>query len=144
MKKTASKDIIKFNALLRELYPQNHAEAKEGILSGYGVESTLDLTPEQLTEVVNALQTEKAKRKEEPAREIRLARSKCLGLMDEIGVPANWPARNAFCEKPNVLNGKRLYDLDKGALDAFAKKLYAIKAEVKRRQEDEKYWSSNN
>jgi len=144
-KSPASANIIKFNALLRELFPYNHAEAKEGLLSGYQVTSTLDLTPAQLSEVITGLENEKAKRRTEPDRETRQLRSKCLSLMTDIGInTADWARVNAFCEKPQVLNGRRLYDLNKVELEAFRKKLFAIKKEYARRTQDEKFWAANN
>lgn len=150
MKKTSpksaleSKQIIAFNAMLRELYPQNKAEVKEGILSGYNVASTKDLTSAQLGEIILALQKEKDKRQAEPSRAIRQARSKCIKLMDEIGIKPDWPSRNAFCEKPRLLNGRRLYDLTEEELEAFRKKLFAIKAEYARREAEEKTWATLN
>lgn len=144
-KAPASANIIKFNALLRELFPYNHAEAKEGILSGYEVTSTLDLAPAQLAETIEGLEKEKAKRRTEPDRETRQLRSKCLGLMTDIGInTSDWAKVNAFCEKPQVLNGRRLYDLDKEQLEAFRKKLFAIKVEYARRTQDEKHWATHN
>ncbi len=141
----ASKKVITFNALLRELFPNNHAEAKAGILSGYEVKSTLDLTEYQLDEAVAGLQAEKSKRGKEAPPEIRGLRSKCLNAMTDIGVKtSDWAKVNKFCEQPRMLNGKRLYDLSKEELEAFHRKLLAVKAAYKSREQDEKFYAINN
>lgn len=144
-KTAASKIIIRFNAMLRELFPNNHAEAKAGILDGHGAASTLGLTEAQLLEIVEWLETERAKRKAEPSRAVRQARSKCLGLLTDIGVnTSDWAKVNKYLEQPRICNGRRLYDLDEAELEALRKKLFAIKSEYSRRAQDEKHWANNN
>jgi hypothetical protein len=140
----ASKAIIRFNALLRELYPNNHAEAKAGILSGYEVESTKSLTESQLLDIIDGLVNEKSKRMEDVPKSTRILRSRCIAIMDDIGVGTDWLSRNAFCEKPTVLNKRRLYDLNETELEAFRKKLFAIKGEYERRLADEITWAKSN
>jgi hypothetical protein len=140
-----SKLIIRFNALLNELYRTNKDEVKEAMLSGYEVSSTKQLDERQLHEVVSALESEKAKRTEPISKPIRIARSKCLGLMTDIGVKtSDWAKVNVFCEQPRMLNGKRLYDLTLDELEAFAKKLHAVKSAYKQREQDEKFYAVNN
>lgn len=136
--------IIKFNALLRELYNQNKEEAKEGILSGYGVQSTKDLTEPQLDKILAGLETEKGKRQTDAPPEIRKLRSTALTLLTKIGVDTtNWSRVNNYLEEPRIC-GKRLYDCDKTELDALIKKLHAVKAEYDRRKKEETHWASNN
>jgi hypothetical protein len=140
-----TKKIVLFNVLLNELYRYNMHEVKAVILEGYGVDSTKKLTPEQLEECILGLQKEKAKRNKEYDKPTRIACSKCLGLMTDIGVKtSDWAKVNAFCEQPRMLNGKRLYDLTLEELEAFAKKLHAVKSAYKQREQDEKFYAVNN
>lgn len=151
MKKTVpksaleTKDIVKFNVLLTELYRQNKAEVKETMLEQYDVKSTNDLTPAQLTECIAGLQAEKDKRSENVPKAVRVKRSQCLSLLTKIGLDTtDWPMVNKYLEQPRLLNGKRLYDLDLNGLEALRKKLYAISEVVDKRIQDEKFWASNN
>lgn len=140
-----TKDIIRFNALLNELYRYNKQDVKEAILEGYGVETTKALTPIQLEGIIQGLEDEKAKRLAEVSPKIKKLRSKCLGLLTEIGInTADYAKVNAYVEQPRMLNGRRLYDLDEQELEAFAKKLFAVKGEVTRRIDEEKFWASAN
>ena len=137
--------VIRFNILINELFPQNKAEAKEGILSGYGVTSSKELTQEQLNEAVAGLEAEKEKRKAPIDKPIQIKRSQCLTLLTKIGIDTtSWPKVNKYLEQPRLLNGKRMYDLDLEGLEALRKKLYNILHVVERRIQDENHWASNN
>lgn len=76
-----------FHALLGEL---GIRDRKADILSGYGVESTAELTDGQLQGLINTLEDEKRRRTaEREAREadiVRRRRSRILRLLTDIGV----------------------------------------------------------
>jgi hypothetical protein len=140
----ASKAIIRFNALLGELYPQNKQEVKEAILAGYEVTSTKDLQEYQLFQIIDALVTEKTKRTEDAPKPIRALRHKCLTIMSQMGIDTNnWPRVNDFMLQPRIC-GKLLYECTEDELKALVPKLYAVKAAYDKRIEDEKTWAINN
>jgi hypothetical protein len=137
--------LIRFNILINELFPQNKAEAKEGILSGYGVTSSKELTQEQLVQAIEGLEKEKEKRKAPIDKPIQVKRSQCLTLLTKIGIDTtSWPKINEYLKQPRLLNGKRMYDLDLEGLEALRKKLYNILNVVEQRIQNENHWASNN
>lgn len=110
-----------FHALLGEL---GIRDRKADILSGYGVESTAELTDGQLQGLINTLEDEKRRRTaEREAREadiVRRRRSRILRLLTDIGVyyvepgepkEACWRRVNRFLSSPRIA-GKVLYEMN--------------------------------
>lgn len=109
-----------FHALLGEL---GIRDRKADILSGYGVESTAELTDGQLLGLIHALEDEKRRRAaEREAREadtVRRRRSRVLRLLTDMGVyyvepgepkEACWSRVNRFLASPRIA-GKVLYEM---------------------------------
>lgn len=136
--------IRKFNALLTGLGLQH---TKEDILSGYGVESTLELSEAQLDELIERLskmQTDKTKTPEP----IRRKRSVVLDLLTQMGIynpesATRWKRVNEYLLNPRIA-GKLMYEMNEEELDKLARKLRAIKIKLEKAIEEEKYWITNN
>ncbi len=109
-----------FHSLLGEL---GIRDRKADILSGYGVESTAELTDGQLQGLIHALEDEKRRwTTEREAREadiVRRRRSRVLRLLTDIGVyyvepgepkDACWERVNRFLSSPRIA-GKVLYEM---------------------------------
>ncbi len=98
-------------------------DIKEEIVRSYGVESSKDLTIEQLNEIIINLQ------KQEIRPEVRKERSLVLSLLDKMGVKGNseigWDHVNNFLKHPRI-SGKTLYDMSLQELEETAKKLRMI------------------
>ncbi len=83
--------------------------AKEFILNGQDVDSTKDLTDEQLDFLIDYLLGLLSAQKKDADKEIRRWRSKVLRVMTKCNVDTNdWNAVNAFMLQPRVA-GKHLY-----------------------------------
>lgn len=138
---------MQFNILLKELKLEH---AKADMLAGYEAGSTNDLTEAQLDELIHALelQKDKAHRKDTPAP-VRRLRHVILNLLADLGITnkgdqnAYWERVNKYLSQPRVA-GKLLYQMDEKELEACKRKLHAIKKEVDRRVQEEKFWASNN
>lgn len=136
--------IRKFNAQLTGLGLQH---TKEDILSGYGVESTLELSEAQLDELIERLskmQTDKTKTPEP----IRRKRSVVLDLLTQMGIynpesATRWKRVNEYLLNPRIA-GKLMYEMNEEELDKLARKLRAIKIKLEKAIEEEKYWITNN
>ena len=109
-----------FHALLGEL---GIRDRKADILSGYGVESTAELTVGQLQGLINTLEDEKRRQTaEREAREadiVRRRRSRILRLLTDMSVyyvepgepkEACWSRVNRFLSSPRIA-GKVLYEM---------------------------------
>ncbi|RHO73399.1 hypothetical protein DW083_06015 [Parabacteroides sp. AF48-14] len=109
-------------------------QSKPYMLESYGVCSTLDLTENALDELISRVRQIMAGKEDEPDKDIRTLRHKCLRLMAEIGIDTkDWENVNHFMLNPHVC-GRMLYELDEEELRAFRMKLYAIRDEVERRR----------
>ncbi len=105
------------HALLGEL---GIRDRKADILSGYGVESAADLTDDQLTQLIGALENEKHHRRaEREADALRRHRSRVLRILTDMGVyyvepgeprGACWNRVNRFLSSPRIA-GKVLYEM---------------------------------
>ena len=135
-----------FHALLGEL---GIRDRKADILSGYGVESTAELTDGQLLGLIHALEDEKRRRAaEREAREadiVRRRRSRILRLLTDIGVyyvepgepkDACWGRVNRFLSSPRIA-GKVLYEMTVEELGRVERLLRSMhnKGYVYRREE---------
>jgi hypothetical protein len=120
---------------------------KEAILSGYGVESSKDLTEAQLDELCERLKSMSDNRNQAPVS-IRRKRSTVITLLEMLGVykasdPQRWTRVNRYLQQPRIA-GKLLYELNEAELDALARKLRAIHKQQEQRIQDEMYLASNN
>ncbi len=109
-----------FHALLGEL---GIRDRKADILSGYGVESTTELSDGQLMQLIGILEDEKhhrtAERGTSEADTMRRQRSRVLRLLTDMGVyyvepgepkQACWERVNRFLSSPRIA-GKVLYEM---------------------------------
>lgn len=120
-----------FNALLAG---NMMLQAKPYMLESYGVTSTLDLTEDALDELIARARRIMYGKEDEPDKELRTLRHKCLRIIAEIGIDTkDWENVNRFMLNPHVC-GRMLYELDEEELRAFRMKLYAIRDEVERRR----------
>lgn len=99
---------------------------KESIVAGYGVESTTELSIDQLKELVEKYSTgTRSKRADDPA-EIRTLRSDVLTLLNKLGIYAvndNWDAVNNYCLDKT---GKLLYQMNREELVKARKQFNSI------------------
>lgn len=126
MTRTSSNNrlLSRFHVLLQQSGNTAH---KADILAGYGVESSKDLTAEQLAELCETLANQVAN-KNKPPEPLRKARSVVLGLLQDLGVTArngNWDSVNRYLSQPRIA-GKVLYDMSVEELKECAKKLRVI------------------
>lgn len=108
---------------------------KTALLDPFGVESSKDLTAEQLAEICDALQRD-IDAMRNPAPAIRRKRSKVLDLLTQLGIykpGGSWAPVNQFLEQPRIA-GKRLYLLDEAELKTLIDKLHAF---LRRRQKEQ-------
>ena len=105
---------------------QGIMQHKTDILAGYGVESTSDLTIDQLKELVDRYSTgDRAKRAEAPAT-LRGLRSDLLTILDRMGIRptgGDWTAVNDFCLKHT---GKMIYQMDEIELRKARRQFHSI------------------
>lgn len=119
-----------FHALLEEL---GIRERKADILSGYGVESTTQLTDDQLVQLIGRLEEQKRSIEENA---VRLHRSRVLRLLTDMGVyyvipgepkEACWRRVNDFLSSPRIA-GKVLYRMSSIELTALEGKLRSLRS----------------
>lgn len=120
-------------------------DERQAILSGAGVESSKDLSAEQLSTICDALQKQVDNRYNPPL-EVRRLRSRVIDWLQRNGYyepNGTWDKANAFLEQPRIA-GKRLYLLSETDLKELVKKLAAIenKAKAARLQSElQKKWN---
>lgn len=134
--------IVRFHALLSVSGMRNQ---KEAILAGYGVESTKDLTLEQL-EQANAELQKLAQQRDKDDKKLRKWRSNVIATLEEMGIyrgKSSWPKVNEFLKQPRVA-GKLLYECSIEELQALNRKLFAMKAKFDQDVEKDNFWASNN
>jgi len=103
---------------------------KESILAGYGVNSTTELTIDQLKEAIAIYSGRKPVKAVEVTPQVRAWRSELLTICNKMGVYVtndDWSAVNHFFESPRVA-GKRLNKLSLEELTALVPKMRAILA----------------
>lgn len=123
----------RFNALLAA---GKLMAAKEDILSGYGVSSTMDLTDSQLDEVIKRVEQLIGKQKQDTDLITRQWRHKCLRLINKCGVDTNdWNAVNAFMMNPRIC-GKHIYELDVCELQTLHRKLHNVRSNMIQKEQD--------
>jgi len=135
--------IIRFHALLGELKLRSQ---KEAMLSGYGAESTKELTSQQLDGLISRLEGIKASKRAAIDDAIRKKRSIILTLLQQMGIYADnndWTRVNSYLLEPKVC-GKLLYELDIDELNTLDKKLRSIKRKEELKKQQTDYLSANN
>lgn len=141
-----SRLIVKFHILLKELKLEHE---KDAMLSGYGVGSSKDLSAAELEALIQSLETLKEKSKEKTSPAVRRLRSQVLNNLANIGIVNEgnaqdyWSRVNKYLNQPRIA-GKLLYQMNEAELEACRRKLFAVAKEVKRREQDEKYWATHN
>lgn len=135
--------IIRFHAALNA---SNRANYKADMLAGYGVESTKDLTNEQLDELIASLNADR-KPVKEASREVRKLRHQTLNVLTDLGVmkhSKDWNSVNNYLKQPRIL-GKRLNQTeDVDELKSLHRKLRKILRERDAKVEQEIYLATNN
>jgi len=117
---------IKRKQLVRRLraswIKQGIDKHREHILSGYGVESTADLTVPQLEELITIYNP-----KQPPPEAIRKLRSIVLKILTSMGIyiDGNWDEVNRYMLDPRIC-GKVLYQLNENELQVLIRKLNSI------------------
>lgn len=122
------------------------ADSKYDMLASYGVESTKDLTDEQLLELIDKVNGHKPGPPEAP-KPVRKLRHQVLNLLTDLEVmkyPNDWDSVNAFLEQPRIL-GKRLNQTtDIAELKSLVAKLRSIKRKRDTKLDEERYLTTNN
>lgn len=101
---------------------------KESILAGYGVDSTTDLSIDQLKEAVAIYSGRKPVKAVEATNEVRAMRSELLTICNKMGIYVtndDWSAVNHFFESPRIA-GKKLNKLTLEELTALVPKMRSI------------------
>ena len=132
----------KIHAMLRELKLEH---VKQFFLDGYGVESTKDLTDDNLVDFVSRLVVEK-KKKETVTPAVKEWRSNVLTLLTKYGVykdNSSWAAVNRFLLEKRI-SGKLLYEHDLVELKILHRKLQSILAKREDVKTIEKHLATNN
>ncbi|MEO0337605.1 MAG: hypothetical protein AAF242_00180 [Bacteroidota bacterium] len=135
--------IIRFHSILSTLKIRDQ---KQNILHGYGVESTKDLTEQQLDEIIQALDQKVTKRYAQTSPETRTLRSKVLAVLTKMGIyedNGNWEKVNAFMMQPRIA-GKLIYEHDDEELKQLIKKLYSMQKKRTVKIQEENYKAANN
>lgn len=118
---------------------------KADLLSGYGVESTKDLTDEQAEELITRLNEMQTNRKEAPPQ-VRRARSVVLTLLTAMGIygdNSDWSRVNRYLMDKRIA-GKLMYEMDLEELRALARKLRVIHRDQQKKIEQDDYLATNN
>jgi len=129
-----NKKIRQFHALLYQTQMTKH---KQDILANYNVDSTKELTPDELDEVIAMLKEIEAEKQADKTAEIRHWRHNVLRKVSDCGVNTNdWSAVNAFMLNPRI-SGKHLYCHTVDELKNLHRKLHNVAtAKAKQRQRE--------
>lgn len=123
MELTKAKKIQMFHVLLGKV---NAMKNKQDILSAYGVSSTLDLTDQQLDDVLDRVRTSANNRyTDDPL--VRFWRSNVIKMVNKYGIDTNngWESFNAFMLDSRIC-GRLLYELDVEEMKVLCRKLHSI------------------
>lgn len=118
-------------------------EHKESILSGYGVESTTELTNEQLQELINKYSVTREKTSTADA-EVRRLRSDILVILNKMGIYAtnnDWTTVNDFCLKHTK---KMLFQMTVPELQKARRQFNAIADYVIKKKQENEVLAKNN
>ena len=119
-------------------------QAKEDILTGYGVESSLQLSNAQLDELIDYLREIINKKDDKITQGRRKHMHQCLKIMADIGINTQeWNDVNKFMLNKHVC-GRHLYELNLQELIDFKRKLYAILKKVEEKRDSERRLSMMN
>lgn len=132
-----------FHSMLHKLGIMDN---KCDILSGYGVESTTDLTDAQLVEVIARLSGMLQEKKAADNKKEREWRSNCLTVLTSLGVYVeknSWPRVNRYLLDERIA-GKLLYEMSVEELKELHRKLLAINEKHKKSVANEKRLTINN
>jgi hypothetical protein len=113
-----------FNILLQTVGISN---SKADILAGYGVESTTELSEQQLVELIDRLRLMEHNKENAP-KIIRTERSIVLNLLTKLGIyedSGSWTRVNVFLLDKRIA-GKLLYEMNELELQKLQHKLRAI------------------
>ena len=117
---------------LRALWiKQGIDQYRESILSAYGVQSTADLSLDQLNELIMRFSPSSNLPISEQMRKLR---GQVLVLLNKLGVYStnnDWAQVNAYLMQPRIV-GKPLYLLTEQELISLVKKLYSIEAKERK------------
>ena len=117
--------IRRFHAALAT---QGIMEHKESIISPYGVESTTELTIDQLKELVASYSLDTRQQRANAPADIRTLRSDILTTLNKMGIYVvnnDWSSVNNYMMDKRIA-GKMLWQLNKEELLALRKKLHSI------------------
>ncbi|MGI6342007.1 MAG: hypothetical protein ACOXZ9_03380 [Bacteroidales bacterium] len=118
-------------------------EHKESILSGYGVESTTELTNEQLQELIDRYSVNREKTSTADV-EVRRLRSDILVILNKMGIYAtnnDWTAVNDFCLKHTK---KMLFQMSVEELKKARRQFNAIADYVIKKKQENEVLAKNN
>ena len=119
---------------------------KKSILSGFGVESSKDLTAEQADEIIERMNAISKVRKKTTPPSVRKARSTVLTLINVLGIYAyngDWSRVNQFLLNPRIA-GKLMYEMNLDELNKLQKKLRAMIRKRKKEEQELNYQATNN
>ncbi len=125
--KTASRNKLyaKLHAMLHELGIMAN---KGDILSGYNVESTTELTDDQLLDLMGRLTDMVASKNEVKNKELKKWRSNIIVVLTDLGVykdKNSWPRVNHYLLDERIA-GKVLYELSVDDMHTLHRKLLGI------------------
>lgn len=125
------------------LAKQGIMEHKESILSGYGVESTTELTNEQLQELIDRYSVNREKTSTADV-EVRRLRSDILVILNKMGIYAtnnDWTVVNDFCLKHAK---KMLFQMSVPELQKARRQFNAIADYVIKKRNENEVLAKNN
>lgn len=126
------------------LHYSHMKHAKDDLLAGYNVESSLDLNDKELDQLIDYLKSIINKKDQEVSEQKRKLMHQCLKIMSDIGINTQeWNDVNKFMLNKHVC-GRHLYELNEQDLIAFKRKLYAIRKKVSEIKEKELLLSTLN
>lgn len=126
----------------RLLWKLGLLESKVDILCNYGVKSTVDLSDNQVDELIARLKNSINNRYNVP-NDVRTWRSNALSLINMCGIYANnndWSNVNRFMLNPRIC-GKLLYELTVEELKDLCRKLRVVAA---KKEKQDKYIMLNH
>lgn len=129
-----------FHVLLASLHMM---QAKEHLLEAYNVSSTLDLSEQQLDELIAYLKGLQTGKPENVSEDVKTWRHKCLRVMSDIINTQDWQAVNKFMMDKRIA-GKHLYELNLDELKKLQHKLFNIRDIYKKKDDIIKYKAALN
>jgi len=139
--KATTEQIQKFHVLL---YRTHMLGQKQYMLRAYGVESTKDLSSDEINELITHLESLEAEKSAQNSKEVRQWRHKVLRMIAECGIDTqDWNKVNDFMMDSRIA-GKLIYMHTVPELKVLHRKLHSVAEEKKKRRKAELLQASKN